>query len=138
MTQLDKKRIGFKPEKGQNQWTRSCQNSGDDKKRRPQQYTNLNLDKLLQRGYKMNKATGMYEKKVKVNKKEITIRTVRLVDYNEDGEPTGNEVFYACSPKENGEHMHVGFLTRSQNPHGQCMPCCFKKRSIYFQKQRKT
>lgn len=127
MTQLDKKRIGFKPEKGQNQWTRSCQNSGDDKKRRPQQYTNLNLDKLLQRGYKMNKATGMYEKKVKINKKEITIRTVRLVDYNEDGEPTGNEVFYTCSPKENGEHMHVGFLTRSQNPHGQCMPCCFKK-----------
>ena len=127
MTQLDKKRIGFKPEKGQNQWTRSCQNSGDDKKRRPQQYTNLNLDKLLQRGYKINKATGMYEKKVKVNKKEITIRTVRLIDYNKDGELTGNEVYYTCSPKENGDHMHVGFLTRSQNPYGQCMPCCFKK-----------
>ena len=35
MTKLDKERIGFKPEKGQNQWTRSCQNSGDNKKEDP-------------------------------------------------------------------------------------------------------
>ena len=33
ITSLDKKRLGFKPEKGQNQYTRSCQNSGKDKKR---------------------------------------------------------------------------------------------------------
>ena len=32
MTNFDKQRLGFKPEKGQNQWTRSCQNSGNDKK----------------------------------------------------------------------------------------------------------
>ena len=34
ITAIDKKRLGFKPEDGQNQWTRSCQNSGKDKKRR--------------------------------------------------------------------------------------------------------
>ena len=32
MATIDKQRIGFKPEKGQNQWSRSCQNSGTDKK----------------------------------------------------------------------------------------------------------
>ena len=32
ITSLDKKRLGFRPEEGQNQWTRSCQNSGDNKK----------------------------------------------------------------------------------------------------------
>jgi hypothetical protein len=129
MTQLDKKRIGFKPEKGQNQWTRSCQNSGDDKKRRPQQFTTANINKLLQKGYKLNNKTGMYERKTTYgkNKKEVLLRAVRLVDYDDEGNATGNEVFYTCSPNENGDHMHVGFLTRSQNPHGQCMPCCFKK-----------
>merc|ERR1711991_153033 len=35
VTAMDKKRIGYKPEKGQSQWTRACQNSGNDKKRRP-------------------------------------------------------------------------------------------------------
>ncbi len=43
MAQLDKKRLGFTPEEGQNQWTRSCQNSGNDKKRRPQQTVLTNI-----------------------------------------------------------------------------------------------
>src|SRR5439155_14921380 len=64
MAQLDKKRIGFKPEKGQNQWTRSCQNSGTDKKRRPQQF--ISLDNLLKQGFKLNNATGIYEKKTQI------------------------------------------------------------------------
>ena len=132
MTQIDKKRIGFKPEKGQNQWTRSCQNSGNDKKRRPQQYTTLNMDELLKKGYTFSKKTGMYEKKVilksrRGKKKETTIRTVKLQDFDENGNLTSNEIHYACSPDENGDHMYVGFLTRSNNPYGHCMPCCFKK-----------
>lgn len=132
MTQLDKKRIGFKPEKGQNQWTRSCQNSGNDKKRRPQQFHNSNIDDMLRKGYKMNKKTGMYERKVVVNKRgkkktEVTLRAVKLADIDETGRPSGNDIYYTCSPGENGEHMHVGFLTRSNNPYGHCMPCCFKK-----------
>ena len=142
MTQIDKKRIGFKPEKGQNQWTRSCQNSGNDKKRRPQQYTTLNMDELLKKGYTLNKKTGMYEKKVilkgkKGKKKETTIRTVKLQDFDENGNLTSNEIHYACSPDENGDHMYVGFLTRSNNPYGHCMPCCFKKDPITSKNKEK-
>ena len=43
MTQIDKKRLGFTPDEGQNQWTRSCQNSDNDKKRRPRQTTQANI-----------------------------------------------------------------------------------------------
>ena len=43
MIKMDKERIGFKPEKGQNQWTRACQNSGNNKKRRPYQYNDKTL-----------------------------------------------------------------------------------------------
>lgn len=130
MTQLDKRRLGFKPEKGQNQWTRACQNSGTDKKRRPQQYNNNTIDKLLKKGYTYNKKKDSYEKKVKVkNKKgkkiEVTLNTIKLPEYNEDGTFTGNYIYYACDPEENGEHMYIGFLTRSSNPYGHCMPCCF-------------
>lgn len=131
MAQLDKMRIGFKPEKGQNQWTRSCQNSGTDKKRRPQQYNSLNIAELFKRGYKLNKKTGDYEKVVTIRehgkKKEITLRTIKLDEIDNEGNTTGNEIHYACSPEENGEHFYIGFLTRSSNPFGHCMPCCFKK-----------
>ena len=47
ITALDKKRLAFKPEKGQSQWTRSCQNSGKDKKRRPIILPGDQLDKLI-------------------------------------------------------------------------------------------
>lgn len=131
MTAVDKRRIGFKPEKGQNQWTRSCQNSGDDKQRRPQQYNSSTMDELLKKGYLMNKKTGNYEKRVVVKergkKNEYTIKTVKLSEFDEEGNLTGNEIHYACDPEENGDHFYVGFLTRSTNPFGHCMPCCFKK-----------
>jgi len=125
MASVDKQRIGFKPEKGENQYSRSCQNSGTDKKRQPHhQYTAL--DDLLRQGFKFNKTTGLYEKKVILKgKKEVVIRAVGL-DNLDDGNPTGT-VYYACDPNENGEHMFIGFLSKSSNPYGQCMPCCFKK-----------
>lgn len=132
MVKKDKKRLGFKPEKGQNQWSRACQNSGD-KRRQPHQYiTSGNPDELMKQGYKMNNKTGMYEKKAfytdsNGNKKQTTLRSVRLIDYDDNGQPTGENIYYTCSPKDNGEYMYVGFLTKSRNPHGQCMPCCFKK-----------
>lgn len=131
MAQLDKRRIGFKPEKGQNQWTRACQNSGNDKRRRPQQFTSI--DDLENKGYKFNSVTNEYERKVKVKgknnskEKEVVLRTIKLDDYDEEGNPTNNEIYYTCSPNDNGEHMFIGFLTKSVNPYGQCMPCCFKK-----------
>lgn len=131
MTQIDKRRIGFKPERGQNQWTRSCQNSGNDKKRRPQQYGPATMDQLIKRGYVYNKKTDVYEKKFIISKgkkkEEVMIRTIKLPEYDDNGENTGNNIHYACDPDENGTHMYIGFLTRSANPFGHCMPCCFKK-----------
>ena len=125
MAQFDKKRIGFRPEKGQNQWSRSCQNSGTDKKRQPKQY--LSLDDLLKVGFKLNKEYNIYEKKIQLKKnKEVIIRAVGLDSRDEEGNVTGT-IYYTCNPEENAEHMFIGFLSRSNNPYGQCMPCCFKK-----------
>ena len=129
MTKIDKQRIGFKPEKGQNQWTRSCQNSGEDKKRQPLQFNHV--DELLKHGFSFNKKSGEFEKKViiknKGKKTETTIRSIKLQKYDSAGNPSGSDIYYACGPEENGEHIYVGFLTRSSNPNGMCMPCCFKK-----------
>lgn len=131
MANADKRRIGYKPEKGQSHWTRVCQNSGTQQRRRPQQFTADNIDDMLKQGYAFNKATGMYERKIvtKKNGKTIsqTVRAVKLNELDEAGNSIGNEIYYACSPEQNGIHMYVGFLTRSKNPHGEYMPCCFKK-----------
>ena len=134
MAKQDKQRIGFKPEEGQNQYTRSCPNSGNVR-RRPQQYTNDNLDDLLKKGYLYNKKTGEYEKKTFIKdesgkKKQVTLKTIKLADYDNDGNLTGNEIQYACDPSENGEDIYIGFLTKSINPNGQCMPCCYKKNQM--------
>jgi hypothetical protein len=134
MAKQDKQRIGFKPEEGQNQYTRSCPNSGNVK-RRPQQYTNDNIDDLLKKGYYYNKKTGEYEKKTFIKdasgkKKQITLKTIKLADYDNEGNLTGNEIQYACDPEENGEDFYIGFLTKSINPNGQCMPCCYKKNQM--------
>jgi len=47
MAKQDKERIGYKPEEGQTQWTRCCQNSGEGMRRRPTQYTPENMAELL-------------------------------------------------------------------------------------------
>ena len=139
MAQFDKKRIGFKPEKGQNQWSRSCQNSGNDKKRQPKQY--LSIDELLRQGFKLNNQFGIYEKKIQIKtkggkKKDVTIRAVGLDSMDEEGNSTGM-IYYSCNPERNAEHMFVGFLSRSNNPFGQCMPCCFKKDPISSKNKEK-
>ena len=140
MAQVDKKRLGFTPEEGQNQYTRSCQNSGNDKKRRPHQTTMNNISELISKGYILNKKTGEYEKKVVLKKKgknnEIILKPIKVTDQDET---TGamNELLYSCNPDDNGEHMFVGFLTRSNNPFGECMPCCFKKDPLISKKKEK-
>ncbi len=125
ITSLDKARLGFKPEKGQNQWTRSCQNSGTDKKRRPTITSGDQIEKLVKDGYKINKQTGYYEKAVEMKIKgklyKTVIKAVKLPGENN----TYN--FYSCDPSENQEHMYIGFLARGNNPNDLCMPCCFKK-----------
>jgi hypothetical protein len=140
MTQSDKKRLGFTPEEGHNQWSRSCQNSGNDKRRRPRQTVIQNVNQLLERGYTLNKKTMEYEKKVIIKKKgkresEITLKALKVE--NKDGDDLTNEILYTCEPEENGEHMYVGFLTKSNNPFNECMPCCFKKNPLITKKQDK-
>ena len=39
-------------------------------------------------------------------------------------------VYYACTPKHNGEFMYIGFLSKNITPTGQCLPCCFKKDTL--------
>ena len=125
ITALDKSRLGYKPEEGQNQWTRNCQNSGNDKKRRPIIISEDQIDKLLKMGYKMNDKTGFYEKleeiKEKGKTKKVTLRVVKLP--GEDGKFN----YFACDPKENKDNTYIGFLSRGNNPSNLCAPCCFKK-----------
>ena len=125
ITGLDKKRLGFKPEEGQSQWTRSCQNSGNDKKRRPLIISSENIKDLVKRGYKLNQTTNTYEKTSIINingkKKQVTVKAVKLA---EEG---GQFNYFTCDPDENAEHSYIGFLSKSNNPNDLCMPCCFKK-----------
>jgi hypothetical protein len=123
MSSLDKERLGYTPEKGQLQYSRACQNNGG-KIRRPQQV--LTQKDLIDMGYKFNDKTKQFEKKVKsVQGNTIVIVPVELP--NEDG----TRIYYVCDPKINGEYSYVGVLTKSNNPYGKCMPCCFKKNQAY-------
>jgi hypothetical protein len=146
MTSIDKKRLSYKAEEDQNQWTRNCQNSGDDKKRRPQQF--LNVEELQKLGYVWNETLdgfqfGHYERKVMVdaegrtdsskNKKAVTLRAIKL-PLDDTGE---NFVYYACGPEDNGKHMYIGFLNKSKNPFGEAMPCCFIKDHLYSKNKEK-
>jgi len=125
ITSLDKKRLGYKPEEGQNQWTRNCQNSGNDKKRRPGIIQGDQIDDLIKTGYKLNEKNGFYERLVDIKTKgkveKVVIRAIKLT-----GEG-GKHNYFTCNPDENKEHMYVGFLTKGNNPNDLCMPCCFKK-----------
>ena len=136
MAAIDKKRLSYKAEEDQNQWTRNCQNSGDDKKRRPQQF--LNVEELLKLGFvwkdKLDgEEYGHYERTVVVDKdgnadskkkkKEVVLKAVKL-PLDDSGD---NFVYYTCGPEENGKHMYIGFLNKSKNPYGEAMPCCFIK-----------
>jgi hypothetical protein len=135
ITSLDKKRLAFKPEKGQSQWTRSCQNSGNDKKRRPAIIQGDTLDKLVKNSYKLNPKTNYYEKQVEITIKKkkynVTLRAIKLTG----DDNTYN--FYTCDPSENNEFMHIGFLSRGNNPSDLCMPCCFKKDQLFSANKQK-
>ena len=129
MTKQDKKRLAFKPDDGKHQWTRLCQNSGKDNKRRPLLTTNKNASLLIKKGYKLNTKTNEYEKKTTIKKNgksiEIVLKAMKLSSTDDNGNVS--DVVYSCNKEDNGDHMFIGFLTRSNNPFGECMPCCFKK-----------
>jgi len=120
ITKLDKDRLGFRPEKGQNHWSRNCQNSGT-KKRQPTQHAE-EID-LIKYGYTYNKLTKNYEKKVTINNKEVILRSIKI--------PTGDKyLYYTCDLEVNRKYSYVGYLTKSKHPSGLCMPCCFKNDSF--------
>ena len=123
LTALDKDRLGFKPIKGQNQWTRSCQNSGT-KVRRPIITPQEQVDKLIQDGYVLNNKTGYYEKMVDVKLKGKKYNSIlKAVKLN-----SGDIInYFTCDPSTHNEFMYIGFLARGNNPNDLCMPCCFKK-----------
>ena len=135
ITSVDKKRLGFKPVKGQSQWSRSCQNSGNDKKRRPDIFNEDNLEKLIDKGYKLNNKTGYYEKSVEVKIKNkvstVNIRAIKLLGDND------RYNYYTCNPAKNIEHFYIGFLSRGNNPSDLCMPCCFKKDQLLSNNREK-
>jgi hypothetical protein len=124
ISKLDKERLGYTPDKGQNQYSRLCQNSGK-KKRRPEVIPEVHIEKLLENGYKFNKETKFYEKEVQIKIKnkiyKSIIKAIKLPGSNS----TYN--YYTCDPSQNNEYIHIGFLTKGVNPNNLCMPCCFKK-----------
>lgn len=141
---VDKKRLGYKADIDQNQWTRNCQNSGTDKLRRPDQITNT--DQLLAAGYTWtdqldNMPYGHYQKTIYLDKnnepatkgKPVTLRALAL-PLNDEASST---VYYTCDPIHNGKHMYVGFLNKSKNPYGESMPCCFIKDQLYSKNSEK-
>lgn len=141
ITSTDKLRLGFRPDKGQNQWTRSCQNSGDDKRRRPTSTTGKKISELVKLGYKYNKKLDNYEKetyiKDKNKKQKVILRTLKLPELDNEGKQTGDYIYYTCDPEDNGEYAYVGFLTKSLNPYGFCMPCCYKKNMLESKNKNK-
>jgi len=135
ITSMDKTRLGYRPEEGQNQWTRNCQNSGNDKKRRPGITSGEHIDKLLKMGYKLNKTGEFYEKEVEVKIRgklhKIILKAVKLpID-------DGKFNYFTCEPDENKNHMYIGFLSRGNNPSNLCAPCCFKKDQLLSDNKKK-
>lgn len=145
MIAIDSKRLGEKGDED-NQYSRDCQNSGNDKKRRP--IGLLSIDKLQELGYTWReeldgKPYGHYAKTIfvdadgktesKKKKTEVVLRAIQL-PLDETGE---NFVYYTCSPEENGKHMYVGFLGKSKNPYGDARPCCFIKDQLYSKNDEK-
>ena len=122
-TKKDKSRIGFRPTEGISHWTRNCQNSGKDKRRQPTQFDSSNIADLSKKGYKHNKKTGFYERTAVYKGKKITIRAAAMDDLNNKS----NTFYYTCDPEINGQHTFIDFLSKSNHPDGECMPCCFKK-----------
>lgn len=133
---VDKYRIGFKPYKNQTYYKRMCQNSGLIR-RQPQQYTDDNIDRFLELGYKKNKSSGYYEKQVILKDgRRKTLRAVELNAIDNKGNYTNSKIYYTCDPKYNGEFMYVGYLPKYKSPFGEPIPCCFKKEKINIIEQK--
>lgn len=119
----DKLRIGYSATDNILSYSRACQNT-KEKPRGPIQYNNIN--DVLNDGYKLNKAQGWYEKQFKVNGKMKTLKLVKMKRTGESDD-SNTDIYYTCNPIKNKDFMYIGFLTKSKNPYGELMPCCFLK-----------
>lgn len=120
MQSIDNIYVGYDTGKGIAKHSRICQNSGKDNRRRPLQFTDDNINNLLKEGYKLNNASGMYEKQTEYKGHKITLRVIKLKGNN------NSNIYYTCTPEHNGKHTYIGFLTKGKNPFGKYPPCCFK------------
>ena len=119
----DKLRIGYSATDNILSYSRACQNT-KEKPRGPIQYNNIN--DVINDGYKLNKAQGWYEKQFKVNDKMKTLKLVKMKRTGESDD-SNTDIYYTCNPIKNKDFMYIGFLTKSKNPYGELMPCCFLK-----------
>lgn len=139
---LDKGRLGSSTSHERKNWTRDCQNSGDDKKRRPIGF--VDEEELKQHGYVKvsmldNYDFEHYERRVMVdddgnvdsNKKkyEVVLKAAKLPKIDDEG----SHVYWICGPEENGKHMFIGFLGKASDP----KPCCFIKDHLYSANNKK-
>lgn len=132
MVKMDTSRLQNKKNEGK-LWSKTCQQSGIDNRRRPQQF--FEQDDLLKKGYVWKESTedipfGHYVRVVKLNKQgklvknkekgtDTIIRAVKL-SMDEEGE---KNIYYTCDPENNGKHINIGFLGKDDN----AAPCCFIK-----------
>src|SRR5690606_19975253 len=84
MTLLDKERLSYKSAINDNNWSRLCQNSGENERRRPQQH--LSSDSLIKEGYKYNKKSGYFEKTYKGD----ILRAIKLDNFENNTNQTDN------------------------------------------------
>ena len=98
----DKLRIGFRPTKGENQWSRICQNSGKIK-RQPLIFKENEIDKIIEMGYKYNEKTNIYEKEIEVKKKKKN-KTIKLLAIKLSDDSINN-LIYVCDDKINNDYM---------------------------------
>jgi hypothetical protein len=101
-------------------WSKQCQNSGNDKRRRPNHFTDIS--ELIKKGYIWkepddNISYGRFEKTIKQGKEKITLTALQLPLEN------GDHIYYTCSPEDNGKHIYVGVLGKTDK----APPCCFIK-----------
>lgn len=112
-------RLKKKPAKGESHYSRECQQD-----RQPIQI--LSKSNVQKNGFTFNKTSGLFEKTVTIKGQKITLKAVSQDVPSKDG-TIANTIYYTCDPKNNGDYMHIGFLTKSRGTHRKCLPCCFKK-----------
>lgn len=122
LEELDKKRFGFTPKPGHNNYSRDC---GKDKQ--PQGFPYKQLRDLEALGYYYDETEKAYmydtvhRKIPNANETKVRLKAIKLKNSS-----TGDDVYYVCHPDKNGKHIYLGFLDRNNNPDRICMPCCYK------------